>query len=51
MPTVLPIESSGAKNMKTGPDSLGTAEKMSKSENMKTGPDALGSAENESGSA
>jgi hypothetical protein len=40
--------SPGAQNMKTGPDTLGTAENESGEQNMKTGPKALGTAENES---
>jgi hypothetical protein len=43
--------SSGAQNMKTGPDALGTALNEFGAQNMKTGPDALGTAENEFGSA
>jgi hypothetical protein len=44
-PSIPQKMSTGAKNMKTGPDDFCTAE------NMKTGPDALDTAENESGRA
>jgi hypothetical protein len=42
---------SGAQNIKTGPDALGTAENESESAKHEKGPDALGTAETESGSA
>jgi hypothetical protein len=38
--------SPGAQNMKTGLDTLRTAENVSGSDNMKVGPDAVGIAEN-----
>jgi hypothetical protein len=41
----------GAQYIKTGPDTLRTAENVSGSENMITGTDIVGTAENESGSA
>jgi hypothetical protein len=41
----------GTKNMKTGPDAVGTAEKSPGAQNMKVGHDALGTAENVSKSA
>jgi hypothetical protein len=37
--------------MKSGPDTLGTAEMSLGVQNMKKGTDAIGTAENESGSA
>jgi hypothetical protein len=40
--------SPGALNVKTGLDTLGTAENEFGRAKMKTGPDALGTAENES---
>jgi hypothetical protein len=43
--------SPGAQKMKTGPDALGTAEKVFGAQNKKTAPDALGTDKNESGRA
>jgi hypothetical protein len=50
--TSLPSKmSTSAQNMKTAPDTLGTAKTEQRAQNMKTAPDALGTAENEFGSA
>jgi hypothetical protein len=43
--------STGAQNMKTGPDALGTAKNMSGSAKQENGANALGTVKNESGRA
>jgi hypothetical protein len=49
-PSVLPKRSSGAQNLKIGPEALETVENKSGGQNMKTGTEALGTAETDSGS-
>jgi hypothetical protein len=49
-PSILPKMSSGAQNMKMGPDALGTAENNTRCAKHEKGPDAHGTAENKSGS-